>query len=445
MKAALLLGALAACTGDIGTLHVQVATAPDSTLADDVQHLRATLTDPPTVVDADKQDGGFALDLEVDAEGITGYVELEGFDAGDQRIAFGRSGPLPIAAIDATITIYLGAPMSVQEAPVRLEPVRSAMGVTPLSYGVLYAGGTDGAGDPSNELAIYNVYDHDLQQGDDMPAQRSAPVAMAGSQGKVFVFGGADADGQPTADLFYFDTNVAPAGAWYQLDSDDALARAGADVAPVGGDFFLVTGDPVAAIDGVTGRAAAIDLAPGPLVGTATSVLISDVVNTLIAGDGAGVTGATLYALGTFVSLDQAPSEIARTGHGAAALANGDIAIVGGRTLAGLPASAVRYQIRTRGFTVVDDVLATPRIDAAVASTADYLIVAGGRDQSDQVLGDAEVLDASTLQPVTILPLLVPRTGASAEALPNGQILIAGGVDAAGAPITTLELFTPDR
>jgi hypothetical protein len=38
----------------------------------------------------------------------------------------------------------------------------------------------------------------------------------------------------------------------------------------------------------------------------------------------------------------------------------------------------------------------------------------------------------------------VPRTGASATALPNGQILIAGGTDAGGAPIATLELFTPD-
>jgi len=48
-----------------------------------------------------------------------------------------------------------------------------------------------------------------------------------------------------------------------------------------------------------------------------------------------------------------------------------------------------------------------------------------------------------TLAPLASLPLVVPRTGASALALPNDQILIAGGTDAAGAPIDTLELFTP--
>ena len=48
------------------------------------------------------------------------------------------------------------------------------------------------------------------------------------------------------------------------------------------------------------------------------------------------------------------------------------------------------------------------------------------------------------LAPVVTLPLVVPRTKASALPLPNGQILIVGGVDGSGAPIATIELFTPD-
>jgi hypothetical protein len=444
-RAALTALIVSACTGDVGTLQIDVATTPGSTLKDDVQSLRVTVTDPETVVVVDKVDGGFAVDLEVTAEGITGYVEVEGFDAEGEAIAFGRSGPLPIAAIDARITIYLGAPLSLEAAPVALEPARTDMGVTPLGYGVLYAGGSEAGGAASNALSIYNVYDHELQEGVDMPGPRIAPAAMAGSQGRVFVFGGRDGDGADTADLFYFDTNVAPAGAWADLPSDDALARSGAQAAPVGGNQFLITGDPVAAVDGLVGRAEAVDSAPGPLTGTVTSVLVADVINTLFAGDGAGVTGATLFTLGQFVTLDGAPAEISRTEHGAAPLANGDIVIIAGRTLTGLPASAVRYQVRTREFTVVDDLLVTPRTGAAVAASLDYLIVAGGRDAGDNLLGDVEVIDAETLERVAVLPLLVPRTGASAEALPNGQILIAGGIDAAGAPVGTLELFTPDR
>ena len=55
----------------------------------------------------------------------------------------------------------------------------------------------------------------------------------------------------------------------------------------------------------------------------------------------------------------------------------------------------------------------------------------------------AEVLDAETLERVATLPMLVPRREAAAVALASGQILIVGGVDAAGAPISVMELFTP--
>jgi hypothetical protein len=439
------LAGLAACEGDVGTLQVVIATAPDSTLMADVQRLRVTLTDPETVVEAEKVDGGFAIDLEVVADGVTGYVEIEGFDAADDWIAFGRSGPLPIAAITDTVTVYLAAPMSLDQAPVALDPVRTDMGVTPLGYGVLYAGGRDGDGAPSDAVAIYNVYDHDWLLGENMPGGRVAPAAMAGSQGRVFVFGGADADGADTGDLWFFNTNVAPAGAWTDLGSDATLARSYAQVAPIGGDFFVVTGDPPVLVNGQIGGADAISGAEGPLIGTATSVVVGDAVNTLFAGTGAGPTGATLYALGAFVELESAPAEILRTEHGAAVLADGDIAIAGGRTDAGLEPTLIRYHIFERAFTVLAAGLATPRAGAAVAASLDYLIVAGGRDADDAVVGDVEVFDGDTLEPVTTLPLRVPRAGASAEALPNGQILIAGGVDAAGAPVGVLELFTPDR
>ena len=56
----------------------------------------------------------------------------------------------------------------------------------------------------------------------------------------------------------------------------------------------------------------------------------------------------------------------------------------------------------------------------------------------------AEIYDATSLALVATQPLVVPRTGATATAMPNGQIMIAGGVDATNAPIGTIELFTPE-
>jgi len=436
--------ALAGCTGDVGTFGVTLITAPGSTVMDDVTRLRVSLTDPPTVVEAERQDGGFVVELDVSAGGGTGYVLVEGFSADDQRLAFGRSGPLPIAAYDADLAIYMAAPMSIAEAPVSLQPPRSQMGVSSLAYGTVLIGGRDGDGAPVADVAIYNVYDHDLQVGLDMPEALAAPAVMSGSLGRVFVFGGEDGSGDPSSHLRIFDTNAVPAGAWGSGTSDAALARVGATAAPLGSDAFLVTGDPLVRIDGLVNRAVAFPAAP-PLVGTATTVLLDDIPNTLVAGDGAGVTGATVFAINAFTGLETAPAEISRTGHGAAALPDGDIVIVGGATPSGPQAAAVRYLSRQRDFTVVDGVLVTPRVDAGVAATASYLVVAGGRDASDQVLGDAEIIDADTLAPVTTLPLLVPRTGATATALPDGQVLIAGGTDADGNPIATLELFTPDR
>jgi hypothetical protein len=83
-----------------------------------------------------------------------------------------------------------------------------------------------------------------------------------------------------------------------------------------------------------------------------------------------------------------------------------------------------------------------PRTGCATASTGKYVVVAGGATAAG-VVATADIYDAMTLSRVATAPLVVPRTDAEAVALPNGQILIVGGRDASGAPVSTLELFTP--
>jgi hypothetical protein len=83
-----------------------------------------------------------------------------------------------------------------------------------------------------------------------------------------------------------------------------------------------------------------------------------------------------------------------------------------------------------------------PRTGCAAAATSKHVIVAGGKTASG-VVGTADIYDATTLALVGTRPLVVPRSNASAIALPNGQVLIAGGRDANDAPVGTLELFTP--
>ena len=58
-------------------------------------------------------------------------------------------------------------------------------------------------------------------------------------------------------------------------------------------------------------------------------------------------------------------------------------------------------------------------------------------------LANAELFDSTTFALVATMPMVVPRTGATAVALPDDQVLMVGGIDANGAPSATIELFTP--
>jgi hypothetical protein len=143
----------------------------------------------------------------------------------------------------------------------------------------------------------------------------------------------------------------------------------------------------------------------------------------------AGDTGIIRFRNSAFDTLDAT----ARPGASVAALPGGRLAVVcGGPTLV--------VDAATGAITMHD---AHTQTGCAVAATSRHLVIAGGTD-GGAVTGSVEVDDATTLAPVAMLTLAVPRTGATAIALPNDQVLIIGGADATGAPIATLELFTPD-
>jgi len=59
-------------------------------------------------------------------------------------------------------------------------------------------------------------------------------------------------------------------------------------------------------------------------------------------------------------------------------------------------------------------------------------------------LATATLIDASSSSQVQQLGLLaVPRTGHAATALPDGRVLITGGLDNAGIIVATAEVFDP--
>lgn len=444
MRRALLLIALGACDGASGTFAVSLVTAPDSRVLDGVTLARLVLSAPRTVVESPRAaDGSFALELDVDASGASGTLLFEGVDATGAILAVGETPPLPIAAVDATIRIYVAAPRSFAAAPVALVPARAEVGTASLAYGELLAGGVDGAGAPSAEVVIYNAYTHDLQVGVPLPAPRAAPSAYAGAAGAVFLFGGRDAGGAATASFWRYDTAVAPAGQVTALASADALARAGAAAASIGANRALLTGAPPVLLDGLGGAAQALPApAPAAIGGPAASIVVGGQLGVIFAGALAGTTGVTVYSTTGFAELT-APDDARRTGHGLAITGLATAVMIGGGVEGALTADLLIVNAEARAVSSVPGVLRTPRRDAAIAVTGDLIVVAGGTDPAGTVLDDAELIRAETLSPVAVIPLTAARTGATARVLPSGQVLLIGGRGADGAPAPTLELFTP--
>ena len=415
-----------ACTGTTGTVTLELASAPGSAVLDGVERLRLTLTYPHQVIEAARTGAGFDLALDLDANGVSGTLIVEGLDAGGTLVACGQSPSFPVAAINAHIVVYMAPPRSIALSPRALPAPRSEVSCTALDYGVVLAGGRDASGTPSTEIAIYTAYDHTLVDGIPLPAARSGVALGTGTGGAVYLFGGAGPDGNPTGTLWRFDTTVAPNGAYTTITDQAGFARTNQLIVPTGAEHYLITGTPALGLD-VGTLAARTDIAALPAV--AAAVVPADGVPVAI------FAGAQLvrFRQGTFDTLTGS----GRSNATAAALPDGRVVVIGG----GDPLSrdALVIDGATGMVTVIPNAIATPRSTPSVAATSRYLVIAGGTDMSGAVIATAEVLDAQTLAPVAVLPILA-RTGTFAMALPNDQVLLAGGTPAAAE----IELFTPD-
>jgi hypothetical protein len=422
--------ALGGCPGETGTVTVSLTTAPGSTLLDGVQTLRLVLTNPRQETTAQRTATGFDLSLELPATDMTGALLVDGLDVSGILIANGASPPFPLGGINGRVVIYMAAPNTIGASPRLLDPARSELAIGVVQYGAILAGGKLGTGEPSDALAIYNAFDHTLLAGMAMPAARAAAAIAVGDRNITSIFGGRDSAGVPTGTLWRFDPSVAPSGAYLELGDKASFARADQLAVPIGGERFLVTGAPVAELFTLDGSVIAREeIATLPATGAA--VVGNDGIPTAIF---AGPDGVVRVRNNTFSSLSI--PEAARAGASAVAVPGGKVLVA-----CGGPA-AIRIDAASGTGEVIPALPVTDKTACALAATGRHVLVAGGL-VAGAVDGTAEIYDASTLALVASLPLVVPRANAIAVALPNDQILIAGGVDATGAPIATLELFTP--
>ena len=431
--------ALGGCSGRVGTLSVTLTTAPGSRVLDGVQTLRLVLTDPHQVTTAQRANGGFTIELDVPATGHPASLIVDGLDAAGQLVATGSSPAFPVGGITAGIVIYMAPPDSIGAAPLGLAPARSEIGIGMLSYGAIFAGGRVAAGAPSDAVAIYNAFDHSLVAGKPLPSPRAGIVVATSQGGGVLLFGGHDAAGAAVDTLWTFATTVAPNGAYIDLGSKPGFARADELAIPLGSGRYLLSGAPAAELSGIDGSLIArTEVSALPRAG-ATLTGSDGLVTTMFAGE--ELDGFTRFRLNRFEP--HIDPRAARTGHVVVALPGGKALIVCGTIGSGAFPDALRVDVATSAADAIASLPGTPRSGCAVAATHRNLVVAGGSLANGDLASTAEIYDVTTLALLATVPLVVPRTGAAAIALPNDQVLIAGGVDATGAPIETLELFTP--
>lgn len=172
-------------------------------------------------------------------------------------------------------------------------------------------------------------------------------------------------------------------------------------------------------------------------------------------GVDAGVASAQTAApyFGALPASGATQLQTARYGAVAAALPNGQVLIAGGDGTSGILQNAEIFDPAGDTFTSLASSgateLQTPRYEAVAAGLPDgQVLIAGGYNDSSGYLATAELFNPAadtftSLASSGASELQTARAGAAAAALPDGQILIAGGYNGNTGYLASAELFNP--
>ena len=134
----------------------------------------------------------------------------------------------------------------------------------------------------------------------------------------------------------------------------------------------------------------------------------------------------------------------ARAGHAASLLPNGKVLVVGGGA-----GTSELYDPVTGQWTLTG-ALGVPRgsgITATLLNDGQVLVAGGDRGESSEqslgLRGTCELYDPATGTWSKTGSLNTPRDGFTATLLPNGEVLVAGGVDNADEALATAEIYDP--
>ncbi len=194
------------------------------------------------------------------------------------------------------------------------------------------------------------------------------------------------------------------------------------------------------------GRWVQLPAVPG-IRGTASAVVLQD-GSVLVAGGGVGavpLATAQIYHPDTNRWSATGSLQQARRGHAAVRLPDGRVLVAGGIAGDDVLASAEIYDPETGRWERTGS-MATARLGLTLTTLRDGRVLATGGTSGGrgvQPLATAEIYDPATGTWTRTGPMTVPRFDHTATLLPDGRVLLAGGLGASGAPQASTAIYDP--
>ena len=467
--ACLALLAIAACGGKSGTLTLNIVTSPGDDPFVDAATVRFTVgTDGTHVTTVPVSMGHFNYKISFKPNDMTGPVLVEALDANGMVVAHGQTPYVLLSAVDqGPIAAWVGRPGHVAPAAAALPKGIAEMASTYVpGLGILYAGGRDATGAALADTAVYDVFTHGIIATAPMEKARAGGIAASAGTDSVqaMVYGGATSNGFgdfSTVDgtLELFDPTVGT-GVWAALPVDTFAARAYPTKVVLSSGAVLISGG----VD-ASGNA----LASAGLINVSGAIMLTTLSGPMVAARvghvGAAATfpegaGAILFGglppgaagqpvaertVGQSFSQYDVGALPNRDNATATQMANGDVLILGGKTATGVEQSGIVITPSTSPptVTVLPTALSVPREGHTASLTGGDLVVCGGADAAGTLQGSCDILDAMTYALKSTVPLATARRGASSETMETGVVVIAGGFGSDGAPLASMEIYTP--
>jgi hypothetical protein len=449
---------LAGCGGKQGTLTIDLVVSPVDDPFVGASQVRFTVgsNQPKTFPVVG---GHFQATIEQGPLKDPGAVLVDALDGNGNVVAYGKSPLLTLAPVNQSVAIWVGRPERVAAAATALPEARTEMATAAIpGLGVLYAGGKTGDGSATNRTAVYDVITHEVIETSKMQTMRAGAVGATVPDVRAIIFGGVDAAGAVTNSAEVFDPTTG-LGLWSPAPVENVEPRAEPDLTVLASGAALISGGrdsngtalASAALASTTGTvritAVASPMAAARLHHAVAPAKFSDGEGAILFGgtNGNGPVAERLVGQ-SFVALDLPVEVLDRSYATASSLPSGDVLILGGAsggeaaTSSGVLISVASNPPKAN---LLMTVLSTARAQHTATRVGNDLLVCGGHDATGAPLASCDLLDGTTLGIKKTIPLGSARRLPSAVPLVTGPIVLAGGVGEGGAPLASMEIYTP--